>query len=99
VKPRVYYIGLPKRFIGGTIYDPEADEVIIGADIDIIKSSNGESKSFKTDEFGDFWVDNLLPENYTVVIKNQGYLTKELEADITALDVNLGDIPLYRENK
>ena len=26
--PRVYYIGLPKTFIGATIYDPEADEVV-----------------------------------------------------------------------
>ncbi len=31
VKPRVYYLGLPKKFIAGTVYDPEEEEVIIGA--------------------------------------------------------------------
>ncbi len=30
-KPRVYYIGLPKTFIAGTVYDPEADEIVEGA--------------------------------------------------------------------
>ena len=30
-EPRMYYLNLPKRFIGGIIVDLEADEVIIGA--------------------------------------------------------------------
>ena len=33
-KPRVYYIGLPKKFIAGTLYEPVEEEVVIGADRD-----------------------------------------------------------------
>ena len=33
VKPRVYYLGLPKKFIAGTVYDPKEEEVIIGASV------------------------------------------------------------------
>ena len=29
-KPRTYYIGIPKRFIAGAVYDPEADECLEG---------------------------------------------------------------------
>ena len=33
VKPRVYYIGLPKTFIAGAVFDPEADECTEGATV------------------------------------------------------------------
>ena len=33
VKPRVYYIGLPKKFIAGAVFDPEADECTEGAKV------------------------------------------------------------------
>ena len=33
VKPRVYYLGLPKKFIAGTVYDPKEEEVVIGATV------------------------------------------------------------------
>jgi len=98
IKTRVYYIGLPKRFIGGTVYDPEADEVLIDADINIINNSSGKEISVKTDDFGDFWVDELNPDTYDVVIKKPGYTEKRLDADITVNDINLGDIPMHREN-
>lgn len=32
-KPRVYYIGLPKRFIAGAVYDPEKEECIENATV------------------------------------------------------------------
>ncbi len=95
-KPRVYYIGIPRRFIGGTVYDPDIDEVIIGAGV-TIKSNSGEA-SHRTDEFGDFWVDGLSLGKYTVTITNSGYTKKELEVDITGKDVNLGDIPMKKES-
>lgn len=96
-KPRVYYIGLPKRFIGGTIYNPESDEVLINADVNIINNSNGKEISVKTDDFGDFWIDGLSPNRYTIVVRKTGYEEKRLEADITVNDINLGDIPMHRK--
>jgi len=97
-KPRVYYIGLPKKFIGGTVYDPESDEVVIDAEI-ILKSSTKQNKTVRTDEFGDFWVDSLPPDKYSVVIRKDGYFTQNLEADIREKDVNLGDIAMKLEKK
>ncbi len=98
-RPRVYFIGLPKRFVGATVFDPEEDEAIIGADINIINASDKRDLSVKTDDFGDFWVDGLLPDNYTIVIKKDGYTEKRLDADLTDKDVNLGDIPMAREGR
>jgi len=93
LKPRVYYIGLPKRFIGGTVYDPCADEVVIGATVTIVSGTKG-SITVATDEFGDFWIDGLFPGEYRVIIEKEGYLKKELIVDIRDKDVNLGDIRL-----
>jgi tetrathionate reductase subunit B len=98
-KPRVYYIGLPKRFVGGTVYDPEADEVLIGADVKIVNKSNGNFISVKTDDFGDFWVDGLMADEYTVFINKADYIQKKLQADTTVKDINLGDIPMQREDQ
>jgi tetrathionate reductase subunit B len=99
VKPRVYYIGLPKRFIGGTVYDPVADEVVIGADVDITGKAGKNRLSVKTDDFGDFWVDGLDPDIFSVSIAKSGYERVELNADISDKDINLGDIPMHADIK
>jgi len=96
-KPRVHYIGIPKRFIGATIYDRHADEVITGASVGISRLPNGSARFVQTDEFGDFLVDNLAPGRYLITIFKEGYRKKELKADITEKDINLGDISLSRE--
>ena len=31
--PHVYYRSLPKKFIAGTVYDPEAEEIVEGATV------------------------------------------------------------------
>jgi tetrathionate reductase subunit B len=96
---RVYFIGLPRRFVGATIFDPEEDEVITGADARIINNSNGKELTVKTDEFGDFWVDGLSSDKYKVIITMPGYSEKILDADLTARDINLGDIPMKRAER
>ncbi len=35
-KPRVYYIGLPKRFVAGAVYDPQEDRCVEGALVTLI---------------------------------------------------------------
>ncbi len=96
-KPRVYYIGIPKRFIGGTVFDPEKDEVITGASVIITNRKDSVTVRVKTDEFGDFWVDNLSPGKYSVNIISDGYTKKELNVDTTENDINIGDIPLAKK--
>jgi len=89
-KPRVYYIGLPKKFIAGTVYDPAKEEVVIDATCTL--SGDG-SATAKTDGFGDFWFEGLKVGTYSVKIEAGGK-TKTIDKISTANDVNLGDIPL-----
>ena len=95
--PRVYYIGLPRRFIGGTLYDPEADEVIEEALVTLKLVGNGATVTAQTDDFGDFLVDGLETGVYTVTLEKDGYGKMELEASTVTKDINLGDIAMHRE--
>lgn len=89
-KPRVYYMGLPKRFIAGTVYDPGTKEVVIGATCALSGDGTGTAK---TDNFGDFWFEGLKVGTYSLKIEAAGK-TKTIANISTKDDVGLGDIPL-----
>ncbi len=59
-KPRVYYLNIPKKLIDGTVYDPIAKEVIIGATCTL---SGKAKKTVTTDAFGNFWFHGLADGN------------------------------------
>ncbi len=90
-----YYLNIPGRFIAGTVYDPVSEEVVIGAKC----SLNGMGRFYEavTDDFGDFWFENL-PEDmrFTLHIEAPGYAKKSFDALSTGEDVNLGDIALEK---
>jgi len=88
--PRVSYIGLPKRFIAGTVYDPVAKEVVIGATCTLTGDGSG---SATTDGFGDFWFEDLAVGTFSLKIEYSGK-TKTFDSISTEKDVNLGDIAL-----
>jgi tetrathionate reductase subunit B len=90
-KPRVYYQNLPKRFVAGTVYDPVAKEVVVGATVTLIDGKN--SVSVKTDGWGDFWFEKLKVGTFDLTIQ-KGKKSKEFKDINTEKDVNLGDIPL-----
>ena len=89
-KPRVYYLNLPKRFIAGTVYDPGAEEVVIGAALTLSGDANA---TLKTDVFGDFWFEGLKEGTFSLKIEAGGK-TKTIANISTKKDVNLGDIAL-----
>lgn len=97
--PRVYYLNVPKKFIAGTIFDPEIDEVLIGAVITLKNEETDEVLKVETDAFGDFWFKDLEVGSYSMWIEADGYLTKWMEHISTEEDVNVGDIALYKEVK
>jgi tetrathionate reductase subunit B len=97
--PRVYYIGVPKTFVGGTLYDPEADEIIEGARVDLERLDDDLSVTTATDEFGDFLIDGLLTGLYNVAIHKDGYAPIELAAVAVEQDLNLGDLAMNREQR
>jgi Fe-S-cluster-containing dehydrogenase component len=90
VNTKAYYISLPKRFIAGTVYDPEVDEVVIGATCTL---SGDSTASVTTDGFGDFWFEGLAVGNYSLKIEAAGK-TYTQDSVNTEKDVNLGDIQL-----
>jgi len=97
VKPRVYYIGLPKRFIAGALYDKEADECLEGAKVTATCAATGKSTVVTTDYLGDFWVKDLANGNYTLTFEMKGYLTQKFgPVDVTEKDINIGDIALWK---
>lgn len=96
VKPRVYYIGLPKRFIAGALYDKEADECTEGVTVTATNTETGEKYSAETDSYGDFWLRGLANGSYTLLFEKSGYLTQKFgPVDVTKKDINVGDIELW----
>ncbi len=92
--PRVYYIGVPKRFVAGAVYDPAEDECVEGAVVTLTNQENGDTFFTGTDEFGDFWLEGLETADYSLSIEKEGYRLYRIECVSTEKDVNLGDIAL-----
>jgi sulfite dehydrogenase (quinone) subunit SoeB len=93
VKPRVYYLGLPKKFIAGTVYDPAEEEVVIGATC-TLTSKAGKALTVATDAYGDFWFEDLPDGTYDLEIKSGKKVKTFAGLDTALADINLGDIPL-----
>ena len=87
---RVHYIGLPKKFIAGTVYDPSTKEVFINATCTLSGDGSGTTT---TDAFGDFWFEDLSVGTFSVKIEADGK-TKTIDGISTVEDQNLGDIAL-----
>lgn len=94
--PRVYYLNLPKRFVAGEVFDPDTDEVLIGAKVTLAAGDQVVATT-TTDDFGDFWFHQVEPAEYQVYIEQDGYLTRMFEANATDVDVNIGIVEAYSE--
>jgi len=97
-KPRIYYLGLPnKYFIAGAVYDPDADECLIGATVTLSDAEGTRVATLATDEFGDFWFERQEPGTYSLRIEMSGYVPRTVEAIDATKDVNVGDLELKHE--
>jgi Fe-S-cluster-containing dehydrogenase component len=94
LQDKVVYIGLPKKFIAGTVVYGDTDECAEGVTVTL--SGNGEKRTAKTNFFGDFEFDGL-PEDVDCKVKFEakGYKGQELEAK-TKVDVYLGEVMLEK---
>jgi len=98
VKPRVYYIGLPKRFIAGALYDEAEDECLCGAKVTATCIKTGNTCTAETDFLGDFWLRGLKNGKYTLLFECDGYMPQKFgPVDVTEKDINIGDIALWKE--
>lgn len=91
---RVVYQNVPKRFIAGCAVDFEADEVIIGAKVTAVSAEA--TIEVETDEFGDFIFNDVEPAAYTVTISAEGYQQFTCQADVTEIDLTLGDLSVIK---
>jgi len=93
VKPRVYYRNLPGRFIAGTVYDPKEREVVIGATCVLTDRDSGKVLDTKTDNYGDFWFEDLKEGVFSLDIRMDGKVKSFAALDAREKDINLGDVP------
>jgi len=98
VRPRVYYLNVPKKFIAGTIYDPVEEEVYIGADcvLTCLKADCDCQKTYNTETnaYGDFWFEGLPDSEFKLEVKADGKSKVFDSLNTTDADINLGDVPL-----
>jgi tetrathionate reductase subunit B len=94
-KPRVHYLNPPRKWVAGTVYDPQEEEVVIGATCTLTdKKKDGKTFTVETDHFGDFWFRGL-DDNHSFSLTLQKDGKQKVIAPITTdEDRNLGDIPL-----
>jgi tetrathionate reductase subunit B len=93
-EPRVYWKGLPKPWIAGTLIDEAKDEVISGAAVTATDLINDASVTVASDEFGDFWIMRMKEDRkYRLAIRKDGY--QNFQAIVTTNgDQDMGDISL-----
>jgi hypothetical protein len=95
-KPRVFYKNLyryTRCFIAGSVALKDKDECAEGASVTLIKDPKTKMGDTKTNNYGDFKIDNLEENSgkYSLAIELPGYKKKELSVDLKA-SVNLGTI-------
>jgi len=95
LRPRVYYRNMPGQFIAGTVYDPVEEEVIIGARCIAVTGSR--VRETFTDDFGDFWFEDLPVGFFDLSITAEGYEPRYFKALSTEKCINLGDIALEKK--
>ena len=93
LEPRVYYIGLPKRFVAGTVLCEKIGEPLENAKITLSNLSTRESITTKADNYGDFEYEGLeTGGKFSLLIEKAGYQNKLIESVHTEKDVYLGEI-------
>jgi len=96
-RPRVHYLGLPKPWMAGALYDPEADLCLEGVRVTATHKETGATLTATTDNYGDFWLKDLKEGAYTILMQKDGYLAKKLgPVEVATTDHNLGDIALWQ---
>jgi len=94
LNPKVYYRNIPGQFIGGTLYDPDEEEIIEDARCHL--SAGAKVWDTLSDDFGDFWFKDLPVGKYDLMITAKGYEPKYFNGLDTAESINLGDIPMKK---
>jgi len=94
IKEKVRYIGLPGKFIAGTVIYGDRDECAEGVVVALNRDS--ERQEVKTNAFGDFEFEGLADNSeYTISISAGGYKERNITTK-TSKDIYLGEIDLKK---
>ncbi len=97
LKPSLLYIGLPTRFIAGTVLFADINECAENVSVTLTGEKTG--GSVLTNNYGDFEFEGLVRDKvYKVIVEHEGYAAQSFEVT-TAGDVYLGNIGLERKSK
>jgi Fe-S-cluster-containing dehydrogenase component len=98
LKTRVHYVGLPKKFIAGSvILGDQRDEC--AKNVKVTLKGKKTKRTIRTDNFGDFEFEGLQSETeYSVTIEHRGYVPEQFQVRTTK-DIYLGDVKLTPERK
>jgi Fe-S-cluster-containing dehydrogenase component len=96
-KPRVYYLGLPKLFIAGSVVFGDVDDCAEGVSVTLTKQSGGISAKTSTNNFGDFEFDGLGAGRYSAKLECKGYKAKTVNVDLKT-DKHLGVVKLTKRS-
>ena len=58
--------------------------------------ASGATAEATTDGYGDFWLNNLVPGAYNLVIEKPGFLPEKMGPVDATSDVNVGDIAIWK---
>jgi Fe-S-cluster-containing dehydrogenase component len=96
-KPRVYYLGVPKLFIAGSVVFGDVDECAEGVSATLTDQLIGKSIETSTNNFGDFEFDGLDAGRYSVKLECKGYKAKSVNVDLKT-DKHLGVVKLTKRS-
>jgi len=95
LKEKVLYIGLPKRFVAGTVVLKDKKECASNATVELKGKGN---RTTTTNQFGDFEFEGLeANQSYSLKITQPGYKSKTLRC-VTTSDTHVGEIYLNPQN-
>lgn len=97
LQDNVLYIGLPKRFIAGTVVLEDKDDSY-GENASVILTSEGSEITSTANNYGDFEFEGVEADrSYSVTIEYPGYVSKT-ETVQTKKDIYMGEIILKPNN-
>ncbi len=94
LQEQVRYIGLPKKFVAGTVIFGDTDECAVG--LKVVLSGNGSKVESQTNDFGDFEFEGLAENTaYSISVEAEGYKPVKIKTK-TQKDVYLGELVLKK---
>jgi Fe-S-cluster-containing dehydrogenase component len=95
--PAVYYIGLPKTFIAGSLYCNESKDCLESVEVILHDKETDETYTSSTNNYGDFEFDDLEKGSaFFLNIKAEGYYPITIDSILLEKDISLGNIYLQK---